>query len=377
MAGRAAVEQLVGMPIVRAKAPLGFSALRHFLCGLTIGLHKEFREADCVYTRNLWVAWLTVLFGQKVIFDHYRPWADQIPPLQLWTYCLFCNRRFILGICHSEYTRDKYLALGIPGEKLRCVYNGFEPQRFSMPIQIEDAKRQIGLDPARKTVVYTGRVNRKKGLNLVIEAAKHLAEIDFVLVGSYGIGLVEGMVGELKNVHIVPWQTSEGLMPYIFAADILLVPPSSQPLAEFGSTVLPLKLFLYLGSGRPILAGDTPDVREVLRTGENSHLCKVDDLDSLLEGIRRLANDSVYAARLAATALADSRAYTWSARAEKIIAAISERINTVSVERGHWGSAQFRTWLAQSSAWLVHLVRKRSWVLPARVVPAPTDAVHG
>ena len=39
-------------------------------------------------------------------------------------------------------------------------------------------------------------------------------------------------------------------------------------MAEFGSTVLPLKLFFYMASGRPILAGDTPDIREVLRMGK-------------------------------------------------------------------------------------------------------------
>ena len=84
--GAEAIGSLAGMPVVRAHAPLHPAALRHFCCGLTIVRRPEFRQADFVYTRNLWVAWLAVLFGQLVAFDHYRPWAAQIPPLQPWIY---------------------------------------------------------------------------------------------------------------------------------------------------------------------------------------------------------------------------------------------------------------------------------------------------
>ena len=273
---REAVSRLAGMPIVQAWTALTPAALRHFLCGLTIVLRREFREADLVYTRNLWVAWMSILFGQRVVFDHYRPWPDQIPPLQYWLYRLFCHRRFLGSICHSEYTRQKYIELGVPAEKLRCVHNGFEPARFQAPIPLEEAKQRIGVPVEAKTVVYTGRVNHKKGLELVIEAAKQLPHLTFLFVGSYGEGPVEKLAQSVPNIRIIPWQTEETLGQYIFAADVLLIPPSLQPLAKFGSTVLPLKLFFYLGSGRPILAGNTPDVAEVLKHDETALLCRPD-----------------------------------------------------------------------------------------------------
>ncbi len=80
----------------------------------------------------------------------------------------------------------------------------------------------------------------------------------------------------------MPWQQPDELARYIFAADVLLIPPSVKPLAEFGSTVIPLKLYLYMGSGRPILAGDTPDVREILEDGRNALLSRPDCLDDLV-----------------------------------------------------------------------------------------------
>ncbi len=369
-ADRQTAQDLAAMPAVRVWTPIRPGLLRHFLCGLTVVLRKEFRQADLVYTRNLWVAWMSLMFGQRVAFDHYRPWPDQIPPMQFWLHRLMGNRRFLINICHSDYTRRKYLELGVPPEKLHCVHNGFEPQRFAERLTVETAKRELGIDPERKMVVYTGRVNHKKGLELVIEAAKKLPDIQFLFVGSSGEGPIERLAQDVPNIRMVPWQTPEVLGLYIQAADMLLIPPSQLPMTEFGSTVLPLKLFLYLGAGRPILAGDIADVREVLRHGENAMLCPPDSIEALVEAIRTIAGDGELAARLAAAALADSARLTWEARAQKIAALVANRMRSAPVAAGFWSGSQFRSWLRQSRRWLVHLLRNRSLFLPAAAAPS-------
>ncbi len=370
-AGCEAAGRQAQMPAIRAWAPTRSAALRHLFCGLTLVLRKQFYEADLIYTRNLWVAWLAVTFGQRVAFDHYRPWPDQVPPLQFWLYRLICNRRFLVNICHSHYTRDKYHKLGIPRGKLDCVHNGYEPQRFEAPVPLGAAKQALGIATDRKTVVYTGRINHKKGLHLVIEAARQLPEIEFLLVGSRGEGPIEMLAKPLANVRIIPWQAADTLGQYIFAADVLLIPPSWQPLAEFGSTVLPLKLFFYMASGRPILAGQTPDIEELLRHGDNAYLCPPDDLAALVAGIAALTADAPLAARLAAAALEDSRGFTWSARAQKIAALLKARLHAIPIAHGFWSRTQYRIWRLQSRRWLVHLLRERSWVLPPSVAVPP------
>jgi glycosyltransferase involved in cell wall biosynthesis len=362
--GMDATATLAGMPIVAAHAPIRPAALRHFCCGLTMLFRKEFRQADLVYTRNLWIAWLAVTFGQRVVFDHYRPWPDQIPPLQLWLYRLMCHRRFLVNICHSDYTRAKYLALGIPADKLHCIHNGFEPRRLLAAVPVEVAKQKIGVLVDRKTVVYTGRVNQKKGLDLVIEAAKRLPDYLFLLVGSYGEGPIEALARGVDNIRIVPWQMADTLTDYIFAADVLLIPPSWQPLAKFGSTVLPLKLFFYMATGRPILAGETPDVMEVLRHGDNAFLCPPDNVAALVAGLGSLIGDPQSAARLAAAAQAESRGLTWESRARRIFDLVSSRLRSASGEQGGWSGPQSRTWRRQSRRWFVHLVREKSPILP-------------
>jgi glycosyltransferase involved in cell wall biosynthesis len=364
------VASLAGMRIVQAWAPLAPAALRHFCAGLTIPLRRAFRQADLVYTRNLWVAFMSLLFGQRVVFDHYRPWPDQIPPLQYFLYRMFCHRRFLGSICHSEYTRQKYIELGVPPEKLNCVHNGFEPARFAAPIPIAEAKTLIGVPVEAKTIVYTGRINHKKGLELVIEAAKRLPGLTFLLVGSYGDGPIERAAAGVQNIRIIPWQSEPALSRYVFAADILLVPPSLSPLAKFGSTVLPLKLFFYLGSGRPILAGNTPDVAEVLKADNTAYLCQPDSLEALVEGLTRLTTEPDLAARMATNAAADSLNYTWAARAKKI-AAIIATWQTAPAGQGGWGPEQSRIFRAESRRWFAHFFRTGAPILPPESTSAP------
>ena len=374
-----AIAALAGMPVVRARAPVRPAALRHFCCGLTFPFRREFREADLVYTRNLWVAWIALLFGQRVMFDHYRPWPDQIPPLRPWIRWIFCHRRFLGSISHSEYTRGKYLELQIPAEKLYCVHNAFDPQRLGAHIPLDVSKQHIGVEGGIKTVVYTGRINHKKGLELVLEAAKRLPDHLFLLVGASGSSTIETAARGIGNVRIVPWQQPDGLARYIFAADVLLIPPSVKPLAEFGSTVIPLKLYLYMGSGRPILAGNIPDVREILEDGRNALLSRPDSVDALVAGIVALTSDESLARRLGAASLEDSRHFTWEARAAKIAAIVASRLASAPTACVPWGRAQSRAWIRQSLRWAIHLIRTRSWVLPPTAAVAPTahrDLAH-
>ena len=370
---RAAAATLAQMPIVRAWAPARPAALRHLVCGLTLPWRREFRAADLIYTRNLWVAALSILFGRRVVFDHYRPWPDQLPPLAPLIYRLCCHPRFLAHVCHSEYTRSRYLALGVPAAKLFCVHNGFEPDRLRCRLPIETAKARIGIAPERRTAVYTGRINRRKGLEVVIEAARRAPDHEFLLVGSSGDRMIEALARDLPNVRIVPWQSAAALATYLDAADVLLIPPSRRPLAAFGSTVLPLKVFLYLASGRPIVAGDLPDLREVLRHGENALLCRPDDPEELAASIRRLTSNAPLAQRLGATAAADSEAYTWDARARRIIAIVRERLESAPPAPDPRPPGHRRAWLAETWRWLVHLARERSWALPPRD-PSDRDA---
>src|SRR5690606_18205645 len=197
------------------------------------------------------------------------------------------------------------------------IHNGFEPRRIEPRLPKWEARKRLGLPLDRKVVVYSGRVNEKKGLDVVLDLARARPEALFVLVGSERRGPIEDKARSIANVQIVPWQPYAAIAPYLYAADVLLLPPSKAPLRRYGNTVLPLKLFLYLAAGRAILGPDNPDLHELLSDGENAILVPPGDLERSLAALDRLLSDESLAARLGLHAKALGDTLTWDARADR------------------------------------------------------------
>lgn len=109
-------------------------------------------------------------------------------------------------------------------------------------------------------------------------------------------------------------------------ADVLIIPPTSIPLAA-GRTVLPIKTFLYMASGRPILAPRSPDTEELLRHGANSFLVEPDNMEEAIKALCQLIDDAELAEKLAVTAKEEVSAYSYTIRGKKIISFLGERLN--------------------------------------------------
>jgi glycosyltransferase involved in cell wall biosynthesis len=124
----------------------------------------------------------------------------------------------------------------------------------------------------------------------------------------------------------VPWAEPAAVPPWLFAADVLLVPPSSAPLQRFGTCVLPLKLFTYLAAGRPILAPDAPDTRELLAHEKTALLVEPDRPEAAASALDRLLGDGVLAATLSANALRLADGLGWDDRARCIAGFLRRRL---------------------------------------------------
>lgn len=330
----------------------------------TLALPRTFDPAnvDLVYTRHLPLALHALRVGHRVFFDHYRPWGDQVPPFQLMIRAMAGHPGFVGMVAHSEVAARAYRRIGMPEDAIQVRHNGFDPARMEPVLSREAARRQLGLKEDQATVVYTGRINEKKGLELVLEMAKSLPDVHFILVGSEGRGPIEIQAEDLSNVTIVPWQAFSATTPYLYAADVLIIPPSSAPLAQHGSTVLPLKVYLYLASGRTIFAGGTPDIREVLN-GDNACLVQVGQPDAAVAELRGLLADKERLRRLGEGAARTAASLTWDMRAEKIETFIEERIAArhSPLESG-WSATQFAS---ECADWFGTGVRTRRWIRSA------------
>ncbi len=71
--------------------------------------------------------------------------------------------------------------------------------------------------------------------------------------------------------------------------------------------VIPNKAFQALACGTPLVTGDTPAARELLRDGESALLVPPGDPEALAAAVRRLAGDAEFTRALGAGGLAAYR----------------------------------------------------------------------
>jgi starch synthase len=285
---------------------------------------------DLVYTRNFPTLFRATRHSLPFAYETYRPWIDQFRPLGVPFRRAMARTNFLGAVLHSEYVRQRYAARGIAEARLIAVHNGYDPALFASPPDKRTARARLELPLDAKLVVYTGHINPTKGLDVVLAMAKRCPELTFLLVGSEGNHLIERLGRARENVRFVPWLPFDQVIQYLFAADVLLVPPSNVPHKLIGNTVLPMKLFLYLAAARPILAGDTVDNRELLRgdgPDANALLVPPGDAEGASTKLRALFAAPERARRMGEAAAASARGLTWDHRAEKIEGFLRQRLS--------------------------------------------------
>ncbi|MEY4544321.1 MAG: hypothetical protein RL685_516 [Pseudomonadota bacterium] len=283
-------------------------------------------SADLVYTRNFPTLFALARGRQPFAYETYRPWPDQFRVLRPAFRAALRSPHFLGAVLHSQLASDCYARLGVPSERLLVAHNGHDPARFVDPPPRAELRAALGLPAERALVVYTGHINLTKGLDTVLQLARRLPEALFLLVGSEGRGAVEVLARKHANIQFVPWQPFETVTRYLLAADVLLQPPSGVPLRFIGNTVLPMKIFLYLAAGRPIVAPDLPDVREVLSHDVNALLVAPGDHAAAADAVARLLAEPALARRLADTARQTAAGLTWDARAKKVLTYLEQRL---------------------------------------------------
>tara|TARA_R110002096_G_scaffold436100_1_gene667741 strand:+ start:111132 stop:112274 length:1143 start_codon:yes stop_codon:yes gene_type:complete len=278
-----------------------------------------------LHTRHLSMARAALARGRRVLYETYRPWPEQHPSMRAWCVRLLSNPKVVGAIMHSQYAADAFIAAGVPSEKISVIHNGWDPQRFEPRMSREEARKLLDLPLDGGVVTYTGNVSPNKGLDVLLDMAKLCPDVTFFIVGSQGKGPLETRGESIPNVRFVPWQPYTMTTRYLYASDILAIPPSLRALEQAGNTVLPMKTFQYLAAGRVILSGETPDVTELLRNDHNAVLVPPGDVQTAANAVKRILSDTEMANRVSANALADAQRLTWDARGERILEFIRER----------------------------------------------------
>lgn len=284
---------------------------------------RQIRSSDLLYSRVPAMIGAGQICPIPFATEQYRLWPDEWPFLRRHVRRTARHRRCLGYILHSQYAAQSYRRAGVPEARLLVAHNGADP---GAPPDRSVAREQLGLPPEAAIAVYAGRMNGRKGLDQILALADLRPETLFLLVGSEGEGPIEAEARRRPNVRIVAWQGPERLPVYLAAADLLLIPASSEPLERFGSSVLPMKTFSYLAAARPILAPRTPDLSDLLVDGGNASLVGPGDPLEAAAALDRILGDAALARRLGEGAAETASGFGWDARAERIAGFLSRRL---------------------------------------------------
>ena len=293
-------------------------------------------DYDLVYVRDLFTLAVAVTSGKPVVFDTYRVDINTSRRHRIWRSYCYRGGALIGVVAHSQMARRPFLDIGFAPERVLAAHNGFSPGIMEPALTTREAREKLGLPIGKKIAVYTGHVNRAKGVETLIAAAKWSTDILYLLVGaipgSDSERWAQRLIAESRadNVRCIARVAPSKVPTYMYAADCLIIPPAASPLEKYGRTVLPIKTFLYLAAGKPVVAADLPDTREVLTDGRNACLVPPDDPRATADAVNALLSDPARIQRLSAAAREDSRSYTWDSRAARISRFLHERLASLS-----------------------------------------------
>lgn len=205
----------------------------------------------------------------------------------------------------SDAARD-LVARYFPGPEYLLTPNGIDAARFAEADPIEPPT-------GRKKILFLGRIERRKGLEVLIQAMTRVREIDAELIVA-GAGPEEATCRKLARSLAVParflGRVSEEDKPRWFrAADVYCAP-------GVGGESFGIVLLEAMAAGAPVVCSDLPGFKAV--AADAARLVPVGDAGALADALREVLTSEDERARLRVAAQRRARMFDW----ERLIAGV-------------------------------------------------------
>lgn len=220
----------------------------------------------------------------------------------------------------SEGVRADLLDLGLDPARIRVEHDAHDPDRFRGLPDRASARAALGLPSDAPVVAYTGGLLAWKGVEVLVDAARLLPGVEFVIAGGMDEDLarLRRRAADLPNVRLEGFRPPSQVPLYLVAADVVAAPNRSRPAISARYTS-PLKVFECMAAGVALVASDLPSMRELLQHGQDAWLVAPDDPRALARGLEHLLSDEGLRRALAARLASRAPAHTWDARAARIL----------------------------------------------------------
>ena len=197
----------------------------------------------------------------------------------------FTLRRFHHIITISDRMASRLSAKGVAAGRIGIVRNWVDLSHIFPLDRVSPYRAELGYGPEHFVVVYSGNIGAKQGLEVLLEAARHLAgepHVRFVVAGEGPLksGL-EQRYGSLENVRFLPFQPYERLNEFLNMADLHVLPQGKGT----ADLVLPSKLGGMLASGKPVVVTADKGTELADFLGDLAHVTPPGDSQSLASTI--------------------------------------------------------------------------------------------
>lgn len=179
---------------------------------------------------------------------------------------------------------------GVPADKIHIIYNWVEEEVFRPLPRDPELARSLGLQDTFN-VVYAGNIGAYQGIDTLVRAAAHLADLPSVRMVIAGTGQklaeVKSLAASLNLTNVVFLGRREYWeMPHINAlADVLVVHLRDLP---FFAATIPSKTQVALACGRPVVMAVRGDSADLVRQAEAGLTCEPENPEALARAVRQL-----------------------------------------------------------------------------------------
>ncbi|WP_144869277.1 glycosyltransferase, partial [Hyella patelloides] len=232
---------------------------------------------------------------------------------------------FQVAITVADSVKDNMIAMGIPPEKIVKLPLSFNSTFLTRYSEAAAQWREKLLTPERnKLVVYSGGLYGFKGVDLLLDVAQNLPQIQFAFAGGKPEQLKsyrqKVAAKQLDNVAFLGYIQHESLPSLLQSADILAHPHLSGAASTFTS---PLKFFEYLASGVPIVATKISPLKEFQTQNIIAGWCKTDSVDAYVKCLEATLTKYPRKENGYPEQLEFARQFSWESRLEKILSYVT------------------------------------------------------
>ena len=185
----------------------------------------------------------------------------------------------------SDRMAEKIEQKGVARSKIAVIRNWVDLDLIR-PLDRESSYRsELQIRSTDFTVLYSGNLGRKQGLDVLLQAAEHLVgdrSIRFVIAGEGPAKeRIQSRAASLPNLHVLPFQPAERMSEFLGLANLHVLPQE----ASMADLVLPSKLGGMLASGKPIVVMTDPGTEIMTFVQDSVTVVQPGDAQALADAI--------------------------------------------------------------------------------------------